>query len=130
MSLATQGAERAKFGYLLQLAQEQITALECDDMYGFDRILAAKRAVIASLTDGKAMLAADPSLATVVARIQECDKSAQRLLYRKVGRIMRAQAELQQYRKARRAYVKPGRRAAPPALQFLPDTPQFFDQTS
>ena len=102
--LATGNTERAKFGYLLELSQEQVQALECDDMFAFDRILAAKRTLIESLSDARGLLAADPTLAGVVTRIQDADKMAQRLLYRKVGRIMREMNELNQQKKARGAY--------------------------
>ena len=109
MSLSSRSAERAKYGYLLQLAREQIQALESDDLFAFDRILAAKRTLIESLTDGRTLVAADPVLQKQVTLIQEIDATAQRLLYRKVGKIMREMAELQQFKKARRAYaLRPG----------------------
>ena len=41
--------------------------------------------LIESLPNGRAILAADPSLQTVVNRIQDADKAAQRLLYQKSG---------------------------------------------
>ncbi len=127
MSLASSGAERAKYGYLLQLAREQVQALEADDMFAFDRILAAKQTLIGSLTDGRALLAADPALRRQVTQIQEMDRTAQRLLYRKVGRVMREMAELQQFKKARRAY---GPRALPPAQRLQPGAASFLDQRS
>ncbi len=128
MSLVSQNAERAKFGYLLQLAQDQIQALEADDFFGFDRILAAKAALVTTMTDARAQLAADPSLGKVVTQIGECDKAALRLLYRKTGRLMREMAELQQGSKARRAYSVPVRHFASPALE--PESPRFLDQKS
>ena len=126
MSLATGNAERAKFGYLLELAQDQVTALETDDLYGFDRILAAKRTIIESLHDTRSLMAADPTLEGVVARIQDADKLAQKLLYRKVGRIMREMDTLNRQQKARSAYgdsASPAKRA----IGFLPDTPTYMD---
>ena len=60
MTLAAGNTERAKFGYLLELSQEQIQALESDDMYAFDRILAAKRTLIESLSNARGLMAADP----------------------------------------------------------------------
>ena len=125
MSLSSRSAERAKYGYLLQLAREQIQALETDDLFAFDRILAAKRTLIESLTDGRTLVASDPVLQKQVAQIQEIDASVQRLLYRKVGKIMREMAELQQFKKARRAY---GLRPSP--KHFSPDTPKFLDRHS
>lgn len=130
MSLVSAGSERAKFGYLLQLAQEQIKALETDDMFAFDRILAARQTIIGSFIDAHAQVAADPALQTVVTQIQECDKSAQRLLYRKVGKIMRAMSELQQAKLARRAYFKTGRSGSSSAQLFHSETPRFIDQKS
>lgn len=128
MSLTTGGAERAKYGYLLQLSQDQIQALESDDLYGFDRILAAKRTLIESLRDARGLIAGDPALATIVQHIQDSDKAAQRLLYRKVGAIMRQMSELQQQTKARRAYQQSAGRGASPVAQFAPSAPRFVDQ--
>lgn len=130
MSLASHSADRAKFGYLLQLAQEQIKALEMGDMDAFKRILAAKRTLINGLTNAHAMIQADPSLAGVATQIQECDQAALRLLYRKTGRIMRELSELQQAKKARRAYFKSAQAAPRRAYPFQADTPRFIDQRS
>ena len=130
MSLTSAGPVRDKFGYLLQLAQEQIKALESDDMNAFDRILAARRAIISSLGDARDQVAADPAMQTLAEQIQECDRSAQRLLYRKVGRVMRALSELQQAKKARRAYFRSGSGTTPGAYPFQPETPRFVDQQS
>lgn len=130
MSVSTGSTERAKFGYLLDLSQEQITALECDDLFAFDRILAAKQTVTESLRDARAVLAADPTLLSVVARIQDADKMAQRLLYRKVGRLMREMNELNQQAKARGAYRTTKSRAAAKPIGFLPDTPSYLDAKS
>jgi len=129
MSVSTGSTERAKFGYLLDLSQEQIKALESDDLFAFDRILAAKRTVAEGLRDPRAVLAADPTLLSVVARIQDADKMATRLLYRKVGRIMRELSELNQQTKARGAYDKTGKKAAKP-IGFLPDAPSYLDTQS
>jgi len=129
MSLATGNAERAKFGYLLELAQEQVAALETDDLYAFDRILSAKRTIIESMHDTRSLLAADPTLEGVVARIQDADKMAQKLLYRKVGRIMREMDTLNRQKKARGAYESdnsPAKRS----IGFLPDTPSYLDAKS
>ncbi|MBV9851009.1 MAG: hypothetical protein JO250_15165 [Armatimonadetes bacterium] len=128
MSLSSRSAERAKYDYLLQLAREQIQVLESDDLFAFDRILMAKRTLIESLVDGRTLMAADPSLRTLVTQVQDLDKTAQRLLYRKVGRIMREMAELQQFKKAKRAY---GRSVQPPAmLRFTPEASSFLDRRS
>ena len=128
MSLATNSAERAKYGYLLQLAREQIQALESDDLFAFDRILAAKRALIESLRDARALVASDPVLGKQVTQIQEMDAAAQRLLYRKVGKIMREMSELQQFKKARRAYAPAAPR--PARLRLAPDSPSLLDRRS
>ncbi len=129
MSLATKGTERAKYGYLLQLAQDQVKALEAEDMFGFDRILSAKRVLIESLVDARALITGDPVLSKQVTQIQELDKTAQRLLYRKVGRIMREMSELQQYKKARHAYAPPVA-AAPTVMRLRPDESRFLDRRS
>lgn len=130
MSIATGNTERAKFGFLLELSQEQVQALECDDLFAFDRILAAKRTIIESLNDARSVMAADPTLATVVTRIQDADKMAQRLLYRKVGRIMREMNELNQQKKARGAYRSSSGREATKPIGLLPDTPSYMDVKS
>ena len=134
MSAATGNTERAKFGYLLDLSREQVQALECEDMFAFDRILAAKKTVVESMKDPRGVLAADPTLAAVVTRIQDADKMAQRLLYRKVGRIMREMNELNQQKKARGAYGYAGafaaRRAASRPIGLLPDTASYLDTKS
>ena len=127
MSTAAGNTERAKFGFLLELSQEQIHALECDDMFAFDRILAAKRTVIESMHDAQAVLSADPTLASVVTRIQDADKMAQRLLFRKVGKIMREMNELNQQKKARGAYRPSCKQTPARPIGFLPDTPSYLD---
>ncbi len=129
MTLAAGNTERAKFGYLLELSHEQIQALESDDFFAFDRILAAKRTLIESLTDGRALMASDPTLAGVVARIQDADKMAQKLLYRKVGRIMREMNELNRQKKVREAYQTGAKHPTRP-IGFLPDTPSYVDTQS
>jgi len=130
MSITAGNTERAKFGYLLALSQEQVQALECDDLFAFDRILAAKRTVTESMHNAQAVLAADPTLVSVVTRIQDADKMAQRLLYRKVGRIMREMNELNQQKKARGAYRGGAGRAAAKPIGFLPDAPSYLDMKS
>jgi hypothetical protein len=128
MSLASKNTERAKYGYLLQLAHDQVKALEAEDMFGFDRILKAKGVLIASLVDARTLIAGDPILRKQVTQIQELDKTAQRLLYRKMGRIMREMSELQQFKKAKRAYARPA--ATPTVTRFRPDESSFLDRRS
>ncbi len=125
MSLAGAGSDREKFDFLLQLSLEQIRALEADDMNAFDHILAAKNAVTASFQDARSLVASDSTLAGVILHIQDADKTAQRLLYRKTGRIMRQLTELGQQKRARSAYQSPGgvRADTPP-----PDASSFVDR--
>ncbi len=125
MSLSTSGSDRDKFFYLLQLSGEQIRALEADDLYALDRILAAKDAVIASFHDAHAMAASDASLGTVIRQIQDADKAALRLLYRKTGRIMRELTEIQQQRKARQTYYAP--QSAPSGAPSA-EAPRYLDR--
>ncbi len=126
MSLASASTERAKYGYLLQLAREQIQALETEDLFAFDRILSAKKTLIESLVDGRAMMASDPTLRSVVTQVQDLDKTAQRLLYRKVGKIMREMAEIQQFKKARRAYGPRLPLTSPSSWTNAPNGERFF----
>lgn len=125
MSLAAHGSDREKFDFLLQLSLEQVRALEADDMNAFDHILAAKNAVVGSFQDARALAASDSTLAGVIQHIQDADKTAQRLLYRKTGRIMRQLTELGQQKRARHAYQSPGgvRADTPP-----PDASRFLDR--
>lgn len=127
MSLAASGSDREKFDFLLQLSLEQVRALEADDMTAFDHILAAKDALVASFHDARALVASDSTLAHVISHIQDADKSAQRLLYRKTGRIMRQLTEIRLQQRARHAYQSPGgvRADTPP-----PQAPRFVDRGS
>jgi hypothetical protein len=128
MSLSSKSAERAKYDYLLELARDQIKALESDDVFAFDRILSAKRTLIEGLVDARNLVATDPVLQKQVTQIQDLDKMAQKLLYRRLGRVMREMAELQQFKKARGAY---GRTAAStPHRRFRPGEATFLDQRS
>ena len=96
----------------------------------FDAILAEKHTLIKTLKDGPAILAADPSLETLVARIQDADKAAQRLLYQKVGQVMREMNRVNRQEQARSAYHQPAPSATPKPIGFLPDTPMFMDARS
>ncbi len=127
MSLAGISGDREKFDFLLQLSLEQIRALEADDMNAFDHILAAKNTIIASFQDAGSLVASDSTLVNVILHIQDADKSAQRLLYRKTGRIMRQLTEIGRLGRARFAYQSPGgvRAEAPP-----PDASRFMDRKS
>jgi hypothetical protein len=130
MSLAAKTTGRAKFDELLQLTHEQIEALERGDKKAFDLILAAKRALIDSFTDARSLIEADPALQDIVIQIQECDQAAQRLLYRKIGWVMRELCELQQAQRARRAYHKADMATPRRTYPFQPDTPRFIDRKS
>jgi hypothetical protein len=130
MSIVARNAERAKLKRLLELSQQQIKTLESDDMLAFDEVLAEKRVLIESLPDGQAVLNADPSLGTVVARIQDADKAAQRLLYQKVGLIMREMNRANQQEKARSAYRRETPAGPPKPIGFLPNSSTFIDARS
>jgi len=127
MSTASAAAERAKLTYILDLSREQVQALEADDFSAFDRILAAKRSLIGGLTETRHLVATDPALATVVSAIREADGMAQRLLYRKVGRVMREMNELNQYKRARGAYAA---RLSSNPVSLAPDASRFMDMKS
>jgi len=125
MSLAATGGDREKFDFLLQLSLEQVRALEADDMNAFDHILAAKNAVVSSFQDARALVASDSTLAGVILHIQDADKTAQRLLYRKTGCVMRQLTEIGRLNRARCGYQSPGgvRADLPP-----PDASRFLDR--
>ncbi len=130
MSLTARDTERAKFKALLELSQQQIKALEADDMLRFDEILAEKRTLIESLAAGRGSVTIDTMLESLVSRIEDADKAAQRLLFAKVGVIMREMNRVNQQEKARGAYRREAPSAAPKPLGFLPDTPMFVDARS
>ena len=130
MSLTSRDAERAKFTALLELAQAQIRALESDDMPAFDRILAEKRGLTDSLRDARGLMADDPSLRSVAARIEDADRMAQRLLYRRVGQIMREMNDLNRQTKARGAYRAAGRMPACRPAGSPPDASSYMDVKS
>ena len=130
MSLTARNHERTKFKTLLDLSQQQIKALEADDMLQFDEILAQKRTLIESLVDTRGSVTADTMLESLVSRIEDADKAAQRLLYAKVGVIMREMNRVNQQERARGAYRREAPSAAPKPLGFLPDTPMFIDARS
>ena len=129
MSLAARSTERAALKRLLELALSQVAALEADDLPAFDAILSEKRTLMKTLQNGSAILAADPSLETLVSRIQDADKAAQRLLYQKVGFVMREINRVNRQEQARGAYRQVPS-AAPKPVGFLPDTPMFMDVRS
>ena len=130
MSLTSRNDERAKFASLLKLAHAQIQALESDDMLAFDQILAAKRGLIESLNDARGLLADDPALRSVAARIEDADRMAQRLLYRIVGRIMREMNDLNRQTKARGAYQAADPLPAHRPAGFFPDASSYMDVKS
>lgn len=130
MSLAARNAERTTLKRLLELALQQVNTLEADDLPAFDALLAEKRTLTKSLKNGPAILTADPSLETLVVRIQDADKAAQRLLYQKVGLVMREINRVNRQEQARGAYHQTKPSAAPKPTGFLPDTPRFMDVRS
>lgn len=130
MSLTARNSERTKFYRLLELSQQQIQALEADDMLLFDEILDAKRTLIESLHSSRSSVTEDAALESLVGRIEAADKAAQRLLYAKVGVIMREMNRVNQQEKAHGAYRQEAPAPAHRPLGFLPDTPMFIDARS
>lgn len=130
MSLTARNEERAKFRSLLSLAQSQIAALDADDMLRFDEILTEKRILIESLVSSRGPVAEDAALESLVSRIEDTDRAAQRLLYAKVGVIMREMNRVNQQERARGAYHQEAPKPARRPLGFLPDTPMFVDARS
>jgi len=129
MSLAIDTAERAKFEYLLELALEQVQALEREDMCGFDRILSAKRGIIESMHDTRRLMDADPTLEGVITRIKDADVAARKLLYLKMGQIMREMDTLNRKKKARSAYTA-DRSPTKRIRAALPDSSSYMDTKS
>jgi len=130
MSAASTLNERAKYTYLLHLSNEQVRALKLGDIPTFDRILAAKRAIIESLVEARNMVKNDPSLMTVVDQIRLNDQAAEKLLYRKIGYIRRQLTDIHQFTRARRAYGRNSARITTAPFVIDEDTPRFFDKAS
>ena len=130
MSLTARNDERAKFRSLLSLAQSQIAALDADDMLRFDEILTEKRILIESLVASRGSITEDAALESLVSRIEDADRAAQRLLYAKVGVIMREMNRVNRQEKARGAYHREASTPVHRPLGFLPDTPMFVDARS
>lgn len=130
MSLTAYKSERDKYYDLLKLSQDQITALETDDMFEFDRILAAKDSIIKSMGNPTSLLESDPGLASVATQIQERDKTAQRLLFEKLGRLKRQMADLKQSQLAKNAYNRTTRSHASlsAVMAVPPDAAKLMDK--
>jgi hypothetical protein len=128
MSLAANTSEREKYYQLLQLAQDQIKALEMDDLFEFDRIMAVKDDVIRSMGDSTGLLDVDPALANVCAEIQDRDKTAMRLLFDRLGRLKRQISELNQYQTARNAYRVSAQQLTEQGRIFANGAPRFLDR--
>jgi hypothetical protein len=118
--------ERAKYNYILQLSKEQVQAIKSNDFEGFKKILDTKGAVIASLKDGRNIVAQDSDLQEVVSQIKESEKHAEKLLYSRLGVIQRKMRDLRQCKTAGAAYRRTSRKLPP----FVPttETPMLFDR--
>lgn len=130
MSLAAHATEREKYYHLRQLAQDQIKALEMDDLFEFDRIMAEKDEVIRSMGSTDGLLEADPALAGVCTEIKDRDKTAMRLLFDRLGRLKRQISELNQYQTARNAYNNVAKSTSEQGRVFANDAPRFVDKRS
>jgi hypothetical protein len=130
MSLSAYSTEREKYYLLLQLSQEQIKALEMDDLFEFDRIMQAKDDIIRSFGATSGLIDADPALASICSEIQARDTTAMRLLFDRLGKLKRQIAELNQYQTARNAYRSTANVTAPQARIFANNTPRFIDRHS
>lgn len=130
MSLSAHATERDKYYRLLQLSQDQIKALETDDLFEFDRIMQAKDDVIRSFGSTDGLLEADPALSTVCNEIRERDKTAMRLLFDRLGRLKRQISELHRYKTAHSAYVSNARPKNEMERIFAGNAPRFIDKHS
>jgi len=130
MSLAANTSERDKYYQLLQLSQDQIKALEMDDLFEFDRIMAVKDDVIKSLGDSTGLVDTDPALAGVCSQIQDRDKTAMRLLFDRLGKLKRQISELNQYQAARSAYRTAAQQSTELGRIFANGAPRFIDHQS
>jgi hypothetical protein len=125
----TQG-ERAKYGYLLRLCQEQIRVVTDGDMMTLDRIMAAKKAIIGNLIDPQGLMKRDPSVIEVIDQIKAAEKETQRILQERMDAVKLKLHRFNQQQRARRAY-----RRYPAVIHsagFAIDqyTPRFIDRAS
>ncbi|MDR3707237.1 MAG: hypothetical protein P4L33_02975 [Capsulimonadaceae bacterium] len=104
MAITRNLSERAKYTYLLQLSQEQIRAIERNDMHAFDQILLAKGSIIESLADPAELIKADPSLETIIERLKASEIEAQEKLNVLLNEIKTKLNTAQSYKQARHAY--------------------------
>jgi hypothetical protein len=122
--------EREKYYRLFQLAQDQVRALEADNRFEFDRIIAVKDEIIKSFGDTAGLLEADPALATIVEQIQDRDRTAMLLLHDKFGRLKRRMAEMNQNKAARAVYARAGKPKSELGAIFADGCPRFIDRHS
>jgi hypothetical protein len=121
-------AEREKYYHLLQLARDQIRALETDDMREVDRIMGARDCVIRSFGCARGLVELDPALPSVAQQIRDCDKAAATMLDQKLARVKCDMAKLSRYRTARSAYRELASPAGGPASGLATEVPRFIDR--
>jgi len=122
-------AERAKFSYLLKLSQEQIRAIEDDDMERVDRILTAKGTLISCLSNAKEASSLDAEIAMLVDQIKVSEEQATQMLEVKLNDIKHELIEIRVKHQARGAYFKFSS-IGPHGYDFRRDNtlPRFIDR--
>ncbi len=121
-------AECAKYSAILQLSVKQIAVIESGDFATLQAILSAKGALISSLRDGRALLAANPALRSVMQQIEQTEIQAEQALESRLTGVKQKLSAIHSAKSARRTYRKESRKL--PAFVPSTETPMLFDMLS
>jgi flagellar biosynthesis/type III secretory pathway chaperone len=117
-----------KYNYLLELALEQLRAIECGDQKRLQLIIEQKWSLIRSLSGTKELMTKEPTLPGIIERIQKADKLAETRLAARMGTVREQLCQINKRRSAKRVYCQAGRQKHPVLGLALDDTtPRFFD---
>jgi hypothetical protein len=120
-----------KLRYLLKLSQEQIAAIQREDMDRVDRILAAKGALIETISNVKLAVSINPEVEELVEEIKKNEEKAQEMLEFRLHAIQNELITVRKQKKARGAYFKFASIGSD-GYDFRKDetVPHFFDNPS
>jgi hypothetical protein len=116
---------RSKFESILELSEDQLKALQCGNMPGFQHALAAKGAVIESMVGALTKPITDPIILAMVTKIQENEQKSESLIRQRLEGTRNELIKHEQTRSATKVYGKVGKKQP----DFIPtsDTPVMFD---
>jgi hypothetical protein len=98
--------QRVKFERLRRLSEEQIRAIEANDMERVDGILAAKGVLIQTLSCATLAGSLDPELLSLLDQIKKTEKQAQSMLEAKLSGIGSELREIHGKKIAQGAYFR------------------------